>query len=523
MNMDSSKLHKLLATDQEIFLPWNTPSYLPLNGFHPLLRRILPKRDYGVPNLHRVCSSGELKKILAKSRMDLASDWENYSSFQSGYISWEKKLLSRIRMTTEVHHTRVPNTDSSYVLHFEDPKTLFFPHGGAEDNLKIPSSIDIDKLFSSQNKQVFSHVKESATELNSYLRNQYGSDLDIEVCELNLQNKGSSAIKTIHPSIVFNNSLNQSLENFVLRGGIILLNSLPELFKRHKNLQVTILGSIPPIHDLQTFGLTESAVGELNKITFYSKFLSQRLIDSILERSWMYVLISLNLHTDSVFRALENECYVITSNPHGLKNLLLPYSKKVFQLESMHTSLKYNNLGFAYNCQSSYLANSAAAEVELVQIISNYIMNLPKSSNAHLNSMQTTNIVSKDSPFKKSFSDSNGFVRKVTPRDWELEITPVPIFDMGIEKIFRWRDFYFFDKNPPTQNLINRYSTTPSELLRNLNHRTYFGHASFLNFALSKILKVIKIRNYEMIALELQDFTWKQTRELIRKRLTNVS
>jgi len=508
-----------LGNQENVFLPWNTPSYIPLNSFHPLLRRILPKRSYEVPDLNLICSNRELLRFLQKSRDDLARDWEEYSSGLSEYILWEKKLLSRIEMKLEVHHTRIPYTDNDFILHFEDPKTLFFPRSGVNNGMKNLSSIDMEKLFSPSMKLIFSHVKESASELNTYLQDEYGASLNIAISTLNLQHKGDAALKTRHPSIVFTNSLNQSLENFRNRGGLILLNALPELFKKHPDLQVTILGALPSIQELRTLGLRESAVQQLNKVIFYSIFSHEQLIASIFEQSWIYVLPSLNLHTDSIFRALENECHVITSNPHGLKNLLLPYSKKVVHLDSLPTEIRYNQFGFASNCEATFLANSAAAETELTERLLSAIQNTKFESN-----VEEDRTESKEVRVRGFNKNDAKFIasRRVTAKDWEKETHPIPVFDSGEEKIYRWKEFYFIDQNPPGKIPIKYFAMLPGELLNYRNKREYFGYSSFFNFVLSRVIKIIKVNNYEIIVAELQHFTWPQTMELIRKRLSRA-
>ena len=517
--MDSSNLDICLENQDKVFLPWNTPSYIPLNSFHPLLRRILPNRSYEVPDLNLICSKGEIRKFLQKSRVDLAKDWEVYSSGLSEYILWEKKLLSRMEMQLEMHHTRIPYTDNDFTLHFEDPKTLFFPRSSIDGGMKKLSSIDIEKLFSPSMKLIFSHIKESASELNTYLQDEYGANLDIAIPTLNLQNKGDVARKTKHPSIVFTNSLNQSLDNFRNRGGLILLNALPELFKHHPDLQITIIGAIPSIEELRTLGLRESAAQHLNKVIFYSIFCHEQLIASIFKQSWIYVLPSLNLHTDSIFRALENECHVITSSPHGLKNLLLPHAKKVIHLDTLPTKIRHNQFGFASNCEVTFLANSVAAETELTERVLNAIQNTKFGSNEEVD--HTESNIARVRDFNRN--DAKFIAsRRVTAKDWEKETHPTPVFHLGEEKIYRWKEFYFIDQNPPGKIPIKNFAMHPGELLNFGDNREFFGYSSFLNFALSRVIKIIRINNHEMIASELQHFSWRQTMELIRNRLSRA-
>jgi hypothetical protein len=449
----------------------------------------------------------------------MTKDWQEYSSNKAGYITWERKLLSRVDMPLQVHHTRVPSTEKTFMLHFEDPKTLFFPNNGMGKNSCKPSSVDIEKLFSRENRHTFTHIAESAVELNQYCLREFGTKLDIEISPITLRFKGKAAIKTTHPSVVFNNSINQSLKNFKDRGGLILLNSLPKLYKRHPNLQVTILGAIPSVEDLQHLGLTDAALNVMKKINFYPNFCSERLIDLILQRSWIYVLPSLNLHTDSIFRALENECHIITSSPHGLQNLLKQHSKSVIHLASMPTKIQYNQFGFAYNCEISFAENSTAAEKELFESISNYIENRPIPNNYEIYQENKAKSANEDFHSKLMEANAHKGFRDVTVRDWASEITPLPIFDLGEKKIFRWREIYFIDNNSSEPKSIRNFADKPSRLLNHKKKLQYFGYISILNFMISRFIKIFRIKNYELISRELESLDGKQSWELIKKRL----
>ena len=514
--MSYSKLDSILETNHNIFLPWNVPSYIPLNGFHPLLGRILTKGSFKIPDIKAFCSQSELQTILAKSRANLENDWHEYALNRSGYITWERSLLNRLNMEFEIHHTRIPNTEKDFALHYEDPNTLFFPSGKKSGSLKHQMQIDVEKILSNRNKLLFTHVRESAKELQDYLRREHGTTPEIEIIELPLKSKANPITKTSNPSIVFNNSMNQTAKNFIDRGGLILLNSIPQLFKKYPDLQITMIGARPTNVELLALGLSDAACHHLDKVTFYSSFVNNHLLEAILSNSWIYVIPSLNLHTDSIFRAIENECKIVTSRPYGLEGLLGPFLDRVFFMESIPTSVKQNELGFSYNSESSYYFAATAAKEELVEQISNII----ESYNVHMEEYFTDRRENMQLfKIEDTLSKEDRGSREVASQDWEAMTRPAAIFDLGDEKIYRWSEFYFLDSESVGKDKVENFVRNPGELLSRKKRKEYFGYISLTNYFLSKILTLMKIENSKYISSELRRLTAAQSFTLIKRRL----
>ncbi|WP_075259023.1 glycosyltransferase [Herbaspirillum camelliae] len=332
-------------------LPWSLPFYRALNGPHPLVQSFLENneaiRSYEITRTFNPQNSIGVAVGTALAQHCGSIDGK---ADQTKYIE-RLHLLDQICIEGQgdsydalfLHTAPLYAGAKPWIFHFESFPSIFFPfiNTGATRDLHLKEKgyfKGIENAFlSAQCRAIFSHMKSSI----EVMQRVFDSDvirrkLHYVPLGINIESP-TEALRKFDTSsslhILFTNSLHQDPGSFYLRGGHHLLRAFSTLRRRHPNLHLTILSSVP--QDLGKW----FQQGDLDGVRWINHRVSDDELRQLYFSHHMFALPSAGLHSFSILRAMASGCVPIISDALGYEEYLAPEEDSVMRIFGVRESV----------------------------------------------------------------------------------------------------------------------------------------------------------------------------------------
>lgn len=329
-----------------VSIPWNLPHYMPLNGFHPLYESLFTKRSkeqviYSWDNVELselIKKNNDLQKKIVEDignvakTLDCASD-ESMEQYWEHFDKINIYLTANLPGEVEIHHTApFPSFKKPFVLHCESFAPIFFPYSH-QGMGKFENCEKIRKFY----KQIFehsmcigiySHLEQTLNQIKKFFLSDLidsklrlspiGIDFDeSKFVEIDRRNLDS-------PTFVFMNSANQNPNNFVLRGGHIVLRFWRMLYPDPSTAKLIMRCHKPSNEILKKYFIDVDWLeyrSDLD-IIWVNSYLTPNEIDNLVSKSDFFLLPSSSLHSVSIMKALSYGVLPVVSDTLGTEKYI---------------------------------------------------------------------------------------------------------------------------------------------------------------------------------------------------------
>lgn len=299
---------------------------------HPQFRHVRhPPPGYRILTDERV-SRVTLRDLLHIGRrvLDVAVDSVGKVSIQTvARFLWTRKL-SPLACGEPIFVPSFPLVigNEPWFIEIEDLTTLFFPfvHNGQT------AAIDIRKhdvfpivrrlLEHPSCLGIFTHIEETKAGLDKLFASDVISAKTrfIKVAYLPGKPEIAPPVVTKRPSaeplrLFFNNSWHQAPMNFLLRGGLFVLNACERLFRDGAPFHLTIRSQLPPEIGERYRSLLSSPA-----VSIFGGYLDWQSYSMLMSGCHVYLLPAARVHVYSLLEAMYHGLAVVTSNGWGIGN-----------------------------------------------------------------------------------------------------------------------------------------------------------------------------------------------------------
>lgn len=323
-----------------VSVPWTATYYMPLNGVHAIYQPLINLHpstvniyalDFLKVQKQLINDKNFLKKFEKKSQFHqsklhllLGQNSPKYLEYYTNASALQNELISG---DLEFHHTAAfPSMTKPFILHCEHFLPSFFPfaHQG-QQKLKILNDIKpyYKKLYEHELcVGIFSHLEETITGFSKFFDSSI-IDEKLNLTKVGLISETSQSISKSTENngltFLFINSGNQHSEGFFQRGGDIVLRFWKKYIEQGNSGILILRCTIPSDERLM---LREIDIlffrGEINKTIFIdNQFITQTEMQNLFDKSDIFLLPSLCLHSASIMLALSSGTIPVVSDTVG--------------------------------------------------------------------------------------------------------------------------------------------------------------------------------------------------------------
>lgn len=313
----------------QVTIPWWRPGYL--NGPHPLLLAYLSNAPRGIVSKEVGIANINISDLICQQRKEAITVYEALKAVNPllpksdvvDYLSGRNSLaLSDLNSQKHeglvFHHTTPYPFEAEYILHYENPLTLFYPfmwYGSVTRDFRLRSwrMFPVVKavLEMPNCKLIFCHMQCFIDNL----RQIFNSPIINEKLRLIrphipiLREHIGNEVRTV----MFSNSISSTDERFYLRGGLAAVLAFLNVQRQHPYLKMIILSRLPknlpePIRDAITSNsaiqVVEPGVGESE-------------MNMLCANVDVLINASTGLHSMTILRAMSAGTLVITTDVPG--------------------------------------------------------------------------------------------------------------------------------------------------------------------------------------------------------------
>jgi glycosyltransferase involved in cell wall biosynthesis len=221
--------------------------------------------------------------------------------------------------------TSMPYTygQQPWVIEIEDPTTLFHPliHNGHTSTLSIADSpyfpIVKTLLESDQCKGILTHMKSTARLVSTLFRSDtildkiYYAPLGVKL-PVRWQ-RHEDTLENEPLNLLFTNSWCQVPVNFLVRGGLDVLEAFGILHERYPHLRLTLRSDMPGLDRYY------QRIMERGWVRVIDRILSAEEMDALLAESHIFLLPAARVHIVSLLQAMSYGLAVVTSDGWGIE------------------------------------------------------------------------------------------------------------------------------------------------------------------------------------------------------------
>lgn len=313
-----------------VAVPWGLSHYIPLNAFHPLYRAIFDECPAGIDL--NAWDNIELSNMLKNEESlvgDMLSSTDKATSFLCSAL--ESPLIQKygdaffqpnIALTSllpgdiELHHTApYPSMTRPFVFHCESFAPIFFPFvqqgGGGIQNFEILRD-HYGKIFESPLcLGIFSHIPHTLAEISRFFKS---SRIDEKLYSSRSGLSRPPFAKRIDervsrlgaPCFLFINSANQNPDNFIHRGGHIVLRFWLNFIRSYADSRLYLRCARPTDDVLMELGvdIARLRLEEGRSIIWIQEFVSNHELNRLVSHVHFFLLPSASLHSVSIMQAM---------------------------------------------------------------------------------------------------------------------------------------------------------------------------------------------------------------------------
>jgi hypothetical protein len=331
------------SNDFSVAVPWSLSHYIPLNGFHPLYRALFDECPTHVTlnawdniilsNTLRNAPAvrAELLKYIsawqARLNLDRAPSFKQkyFSAFDVPNLAATALLPGDI----ELHHTApFPSMMRPFVIHCESFAPFFIPfaqQGVGTIQQAMPTRAHYAEMLEHELcLGVFSHIPHTLEEISRFFKSTlidsklFPSRIGISRHALAQRGKPRNRDGAA-PVFLFINSANQNPQNFVHRGGHIVLRAWPAILASWPSARLYMRCARPSDALLQQHGVDIAFTGSegSRSIIWIQEFLTNRELNNLMGAAHFLLLPSLSLHSVSIMQAMALGAVPIVSDTIG--------------------------------------------------------------------------------------------------------------------------------------------------------------------------------------------------------------
>lgn len=339
-----------------VYVPWGLPVYQGLNGFiegrgmHPMLAPVPYCRmdgvEFVVEDPAKVGFNPDAVEIASAAATGLGIEYtiafSNHPIVQLQDVfeflrSRDFKSQGMAQLDVDLsffHTTPLTLNQTPWVLHIENPTTLFWPelwHGrcGGVRLKQQPIYWIIKTLLASDHcRGIYTHMARTRDGVHRIFDDDVISSkveyfpIGLEYPPAGLKEIAEEGLASCEVgdevTILFTNSWHQDIENFYLRGGHDLVDSFIEVENACPQARLILRSQIPDDLDPRL----KHYIRNNPNIEVIDEFVSDEKLVELYAKSAIFALPSMGLHTASVLRAMSLGKAVIASDAPGLEELI---------------------------------------------------------------------------------------------------------------------------------------------------------------------------------------------------------
>jgi glycosyltransferase involved in cell wall biosynthesis len=326
-----------------VAIPWSLSHYIPLNGFHPLYRALFEEcpADVTLNAWDNVLLSNLLRQdpgvrqaLLAevagwRAKLKLAEAGEVPHRYFEAVDVPNLAATAALPGDIEFHHTApFPSMTRPFVIHCESFAPFFFPFS-AQGGDNIGGAMQARAHYAAMLENplclgIFSHIPHTLEELSRF----FGSPVidaklfasRIGVSRHALAQHSSRAVRNSDtPTFLFINSANQNPQNFIHRGGHIVLRAWPAILAALPGARLYLRCARPSERVLAAHGVDAGFIAgqDGRSIIWIEEFLNNRELNNLMRAAHFFLLPSISLHSVSILQSMAFGVVPVVSDTIG--------------------------------------------------------------------------------------------------------------------------------------------------------------------------------------------------------------